>query len=169
MMPRSKITGVDSKEDSESDPSNGYDPDITPTLPDEPSIIDPTPTPTNGFVDELTPKPKKVSFAPTVEYEPTATEPAASPSEQPATDTRRRSTRERKQVSTYEPSMSGKSYQYAATQLEQTQQDSDPRVVGMIMTQLSLKAALKTWGKDAVVAAESEMKQLHWRNSFRPV
>jgi hypothetical protein len=65
--------------------------------------------------------------------------------------------------------MSGKSYQYAATQLEQTQQEFDQRVVGMIMTQLSLKAALKTWGNDAVVAAKSEMKQLHWRNLFRPV
>jgi hypothetical protein len=65
--------------------------------------------------------------------------------------------------------MSGKSYQYAATQLEQTQQDFDPRVVGIIMTQLSLKSALKTWGSDAAVAAESEMKQLHWRNLFRPV
>jgi hypothetical protein len=168
-----KITGVDSEDDSDSDPSNGYDPDITPTPPDEPPLIDSTPTPASGFVDESTPE----SFEPTVQYEPTITEPVPSsavseptvtPTE-PVTDTRRRSTRERKQVSSYKPSMSGKSYQYAATQIEQTQQDFDPRVVGMIMTQLSLKAALKTWGNDAVIAAESEMKQLHWRNSFRPV
>jgi hypothetical protein len=41
----------------------------------------------------------------------------------------------------------------------------------MVMTQLSLKAALKQWGKDAkvVVEAEAKAKQLHWRNSFKPV
>ncbi len=37
------------------------------------------------------------------------------------------------------------------------------------MAQLSFKAALKTWGNDVLIAAESEMTQLHWRNSFRPV
>ncbi len=37
------------------------------------------------------------------------------------------------------------------------------------MTQLSLKAALKQWGKDAKAAVEAEAKQLNWRNSFRPV
>jgi hypothetical protein len=39
----------------------------------------------------------------------------------------------------------------------------------MVMTQLSLKAALKQWGKDAKVVVEAEAKQLHWRNSFKPV
>ena len=39
----------------------------------------------------------------------------------------------------------------------------------MVMTQLSLKAALKQWGKDAKAAVEAEAKQLHWHNSFRPV
>ncbi len=37
------------------------------------------------------------------------------------------------------------------------------------MTQLSLKAALKQWGKDAKVAVEAKAKQLHWCNSFQPV
>jgi len=37
------------------------------------------------------------------------------------------------------------------------------------MTQLSLKAALRGWGSDAKNAAFSEAKQLHWRNSFKPV
>ena len=36
------------------------------------------------------------------------------------------------------------------------------------MTQLLLKTAIKTWEKDATNAAEAEMKQLHWRNSFMP-
>jgi hypothetical protein len=31
-----------------------------------------------------------------------------------------------------------------------------------------LKAAIKVWGKDATKAAEAEMKQLHWQNSFMP-
>ena len=39
----------------------------------------------------------------------------------------------------------------------------------MVMTQLSLKAALKQWDEDAKAAVEAEAKQLHWRNSFRPV
>jgi len=37
------------------------------------------------------------------------------------------------------------------------------------MTQLTLKAAMKAWGNEARVAAEAEMRQLHWRNTFRPV
>ncbi len=30
-------------------------------------------------------------------------------------------------------------------------------------------AALKQWGEDAKVAVEAKAKQLHWRNSFKPV
>jgi len=78
-----------------------------------------------------------------------------------------RSMRNKMQIKAYVPSMTGKSYQYAATQLAQTK--NDPRVVEMVFTQLTLKAALKTWGSRASIGAESEMKQLHWRNSFRPV
>ena len=61
---------------------------------------------------------------------------------------------------------------HAATQLAQLEsekQEVDPRVIEMVMTQLTLKAAIKMWGNDAVIAAESEMKQLHWRNLFKPV
>ena len=63
--------------------------------------------------------------------------------------------------------MKGKSYQYAALQLAES--EWEPDVVAMVFTQLTLKAALKTWGNDARAAAKSEMKQLHWRNSFKPV
>jgi hypothetical protein len=38
--------------------------------------------------------------------------------------------------------------------------------VGAIMTQLSMKAAIKKWGKDAKLAITIDMKQLHWRNSY---
>ena len=78
--------------------------------------------------------------------------------------------------------MQGSRYQYAATQIAQgvlypdahmfVQEDfydHDIKVVQAVMTQLSLKAALKEWGADATKAAYSEAKQLHWRDSFKPV
>ena len=37
------------------------------------------------------------------------------------------------------------------------------------MAQVSLKAALKKWGKEAEESIGKEMKQLHWRNSFKPM
>jgi hypothetical protein len=40
--------------------------------------------------------------------------------------------------------------------------------VAAIMTQLSLKAVLKEWGDEAFTATQSEMKQLHLRNTFKP-
>ncbi len=42
-------------------------------------------------------------------------------------------------------------------------------VVGMVMAQVSLKAAIKKWGKEAVDFIGKEMKQLHLRNSFKPM
>ncbi len=41
-------------------------------------------------------------------------------------------------------------------------------VVGMVMVQLSLKAAIKKWGDEAKYAVIAGMKQLHWRNSYKP-
>jgi hypothetical protein len=45
---------------------------------------------------------------------------------------------------------------------------AEPDVVAAIMTQLSLKAGLKEWGQETFMAAQSEMKQLHFRNTFKP-
>jgi hypothetical protein len=42
-------------------------------------------------------------------------------------------------------------------------------IVGMVMAQVSLKAALKKWGKEAEESVGKEMKQLHWQNSFKPM
>jgi hypothetical protein len=42
-------------------------------------------------------------------------------------------------------------------------------VTGMIMAQLSLKAAIKKWGEVAEQTITVEMKQLHWRNSYKPM
>ena len=36
------------------------------------------------------------------------------------------------------------------------------------MVKLSMKAAIKKWGKDAELAITNKMKQLHWRNSYQP-
>jgi hypothetical protein len=83
----------------------------------------------------------------------------------------------------YIPSMTGSKYSYAVTQLESLGvlhpdahmfvQDnfyqSDPDVVAMVMTQLSLKAGLKEWGDSAWDAAHNEMKQLYFRDTFKPL
>ena len=79
----------------------------------------------------------------------------------------RRSSRATKTVQSYIPSMTGKAYGYSAAQVESI--EHDPRVVELILTQLTLKAAIKMWGNEATHAAKAEMKQLHWRNSFKPV
>ncbi len=42
-------------------------------------------------------------------------------------------------------------------------------IVGMVMAQVLLKAALKKWGKEAEQSVGKEMKQLHWQNSFKPM
>jgi hypothetical protein len=42
-------------------------------------------------------------------------------------------------------------------------------IVGMVMAHVSLKAALKKWGKDAEESVGKKMKQLHWQNSFEPM
>ncbi len=41
-------------------------------------------------------------------------------------------------------------------------------LVGMVMAQLSMKAAIKKWGEQAKFAISKEMKQLYWHNSYKP-
>jgi hypothetical protein len=74
-------------------------------------------------------------------------------------------------------------YEYAVNQLEEhgvlhpgahmfhqhEMYQHEPNVVEAIMTQLSLKAGLKRWGHHAHNAVHSEMKQLHLRDTFKPV
>jgi hypothetical protein len=78
--------------------------------------------------------------------------------------------------------MTGSKYLYAETQLESqgvlypdahmfVQDDfyqAEPDVVAAIMTQLSLKAELKEWGRKGFKAAPYEMKQLHLHKTFKP-
>jgi hypothetical protein len=80
----------------------------------------------------------------------------------------------------YTPSMSGKAY--AVTQMEShgalhpdahmffnhQMSPEEPDVVAAIITQLSLKTGLREWGDTATKAARSEMKQLHFRDTFKP-
>jgi hypothetical protein len=42
-------------------------------------------------------------------------------------------------------------------------------MIEYVMTQLSMKAALKEWGKDAKIAAHAEVRQLHWRKTLQPI
>ncbi len=42
-------------------------------------------------------------------------------------------------------------------------------IVGMVMAQVSMKAALKKWGKAAAQVITIKMKQLCWRNSYKPM
>jgi hypothetical protein len=81
------------------------------------------------------------------------------------------------------PSMTGSKCSYVVTQLESlgvlhsdahmfVQNDfcqSDPDAAAMVMTQPSLKAGLKEWGDSAWDAAHNEMKQLHFRDTFKPL
>ena len=80
----------------------------------------------------------------------------------------RRSTRERKQVVNYKPSMSGKQYTFASIMLATTElglsffndvsyQDDAEVAYALFMQQLSLKAALKQWGANAESAGRNEV------------
>jgi hypothetical protein len=122
-----------------------------------------------------------------IEVAPTQEEPA---SEMPApvallaqAPDLRRSTRARCQTNQgYTLSMSGSKYSYEVTHIKSqgvlnpgahmfVQEDlnqAEPDVVAAIMTQLSLKSGLKEWGDQAFTSAQSEMKKLHFRNTFKP-
>ena len=83
----------------------------------------------------------------------------------------------------YVPSMTSTKYAVAVTQLVdhgalhpdmhmqfcQHMFEEEPDAVAAIMTQLSLKRGMKEWGPEAETAVRSEMKQLHFRETFKPV
>jgi hypothetical protein len=96
--------------------------------------------------------------------------------------------RNRKQPEKYAPSMKGNKFAVALTQIAASLKGSKHAMsmaqmsvklmskdayrkadtVGIIMAQLSMKAAIKKWGKEAEYAITKEMKQLHWRDSYKP-
>jgi hypothetical protein len=95
----------------------------------------------------------------------------------------------RKQPQKYVPSMQGNKYQVALAQITTSLGTNDASkalakmsvklmskgihqcadIVGMVIAQVSLMAALKKWGKEAEESVGSERKQLHWQNSFKPM
>ena len=170
-----EITGVDTAVETK---STEYDHNDILPLPTEPPLLDSSND--QSHLEDTQP----TAFEPSENDDTTDKEDNRPPAPQPATETVsdstaleapttttpatvRRSSRARTKTTSYVPSMKGQSYQYTALQLAETEWDAE--VVGMIFTQLTLKAALRTWGDGAKVAAKSEMKQLHWRNSFKPV
>ena len=124
-------------------------------------------------------------------------EPSAEPPTEPRVETlapspkkgmAARNARNRKQPEKYVPSMKGNKYTVALTQIAASLKGSKHAMsmaqmsvklmskgehrkadtVGMIMAQLSMKAAIKKWGQEAEYAITKEMKQLHWRDSYKP-
>ena len=97
--------------------------------------------------------------------------------------------RVRKKPKKYVPIMKGNKYAVALTQIKTSLYGSQDAlsmaqrsvklmsngfqrcadIVGMIMAQLSMKAGIKKWGEVTEQAITMEMKQLHWRNSYKPI
>jgi hypothetical protein len=183
-----EIPGADNQEEDDD-----HLPGVVPVIADDIEITgvdlegtetqDAVPTP-QVEIDDLDihhANPAPIEVAPTQEEPRTETPaPVALPAQAPDL---RRSTRVRSQTNHgYTPSLSGSKYSYAVTQLESqgvlnpdlhmfVQEDfyqAEPDAVTVIMTQLSLKAGLKEWVEEDFMAAQSEMKQLHFRNTFKP-
>jgi hypothetical protein len=168
--------------------SPGVDPAINDNVEipgvDEEGPEDPTPQEIEIDDDlDIHPDPIPVEAEPVQDVQEVTAQQAAPVTEPMQLPELRRSTRAKTQTqSGCVPSMTGSRCGYAVTQLESqgvlhpdahmfVQQDlcqSEPDVVAMIMTQLSLKAGLKAWGDKAHDAVHSEMKQLHLRNTFKP-
>ncbi len=124
-------------------------------------------------------------------------EPSAEPPTEPRVETlapspkkgmSERNARNRKQAEKYVHSMKGNKYVVALTQISTSLKGSKHAMsmawmsvklmskgahrkadtVGMIIAQLSMKAAIKKWGQEAEYAITKEMKQLHWCDSYKP-
>jgi len=101
--------------------------------------------------------PASEDFGPTMNKQPTPTQQLAKvpmvvivePTAVPASS--QWSKRIHKQVQKYVPAMKGKSYEYAATQI--SSKEFEPQIVEMVLTQLTLKAAIKMWGNNDTKSA----------------
>jgi hypothetical protein len=121
---------------------------------------------------------------PPIQIPPTLPEDPALPSQGMAA----RNARVSKPHEKYVPSMKENKYSVAMTQIAASLKDSKhamamaqmsvklmssgvhrkANIVGMIMAQLSMKAAIKKWGNQAKFAVSKEMKHLDWRKSYKP-
>jgi hypothetical protein len=73
----------------------------------------------------------------------------------------------------YIPAFSGKMYSFATTvfgtkMLDNVAYGYNQSVALSFMQQLSVKSALREWGDDERAAGETEVNQLHWRDTFIP-
>ena len=81
----------------------------------------------------------------------------------------------------YLPSMKGSKYTISVAQLEDHGslhldahtffmkiQEEQPDIITEIMTQLSINTGLKEWGTKSRNAVHSNIKPLHFRNTFKP-
>ncbi len=138
----------------------------------------------NGLVQQDT----NVATTEEPRSEPTATPLVETQAPSPKKGMAARNTKNRKQPEKYIPSMSGNKYAVALTQIAALLMGSKHAmsmaqmlvklmpnrahrradVVGMIMAQLSMKAATKKWGLEAEYTTTKEMKQLHWCDSYKP-
>ena len=182
----SEMPGVFSGEEGDADELPGVD------APDVAVIPEPTGVDMDGF--EVEPSQEEAVFDSAafdtavdggLEEQVAETNKAASPTVGMAA----RNARIRNPPKQYVPSMQGNKYQVALAQITTSLGTSDRSmafaqmsvklmskgihrradIVGMVMAQVSLKAAVKKWGKEAVESVGKEMKQLHWRNSFKPI
>ena len=165
-----ELPGVELNE-SENSPIVAIDDDLDVGQPD-PAPIAADPEPNEVVVETVEDDPMP---------DPVQNDPAPAP--EPQVQGPRRSAQARMAPQSYTPSMTGSRYAYAAAQLEYqgvlhpdahmfVQDDfyqAEPDAVAAIMMQLSLKAGLKKWGDKAFKAAHAEMKQLHLRDTFKPM
>ncbi len=136
------------------------------------------------------PRQQATSMAPTdrLSIEPSTTPAVETPAPSPKKGMPAQNARNRKQPEKYVPSMKGNKDAVALTQIAASLKGSKhamsmaqmsvklmskgahmkPDTVGMIMAQLSMKAAIKKWGQEAEYVIAKEMKQLHWRDSYKP-
>jgi hypothetical protein len=107
----------------------------------------------------------------------------------PKTRMAAQNSRARKAMEKYVPSMKGNKYAIALTQITSLLQGSEDAlcmaqrlmklmrkglhrcadIIGMVMAQVSMKAALKKWGKATEQAITIKIKQLHWCNLYKPM
>jgi hypothetical protein len=151
--------------------------------------------PTGVEVDPANPPPPQETYfddglgqqdeaIPPIQILPSIPEDPAQPSQGMAA----RNARVRKLPEKYVPSTKGNKCAVAMTQIAASLKDSkhamalaqmsvklmspgvhrQADIVGMIMAQLSMKAAIKKWGNQAKFAISKEMKQLHWCNLYKP-
>ena len=195
--PHVEITGVDEEESQapqavdEPDDEVFVDPDSDladiQVEPEEPLMDVGTPEPGDEPGNE--PAPADSEMEPDIQQEAPLEAPEASVEAPAASPGVRRSTRAKVQYKeSYVPSMTGKTYNTSAAQVEtvketeedevlhpdahmmflQHEMEERPNVVEKVMTQLSLKAGLKAWGEKGADAAKAELKQIHLRDTFQP-